>query len=870
MFERKRSDADFAAEIEAHIALEAERLREEGLSADEALAAARRAFGNATRAREEFYESRRALWWEDLRRDLHYALRSLKRSPGFSAVAIATLALGIGANSAVFSVIQAVLLRPLPFKDPDRIVAVVWSGASRSDDNQSLPDLRDIAAQSGSFESVGGVHFRALDYTGGETPVQLKAGLCALRYFEVFGVQAERGRLIGPEDDAAKAGRVVVVSHAFWTGRMGSDPNVLGRTIPLSGNPYTIVGVLPASVRLPGTLADVWASESVVEPDDAPARDVRILHAFLRLKRGVSIGRAQSELHAADRWLEHAYPEENRGRRRDLQPLREMLVADSRRSLLVLFGAVGLVLLIACANFASLLLARASARRREMAIRGALGAGRSRLVRQMLAESLLLSLLGGAAGLGLARLGARALVALGAGRGASLVPIRIDAVVFAFTAAISAATGLVFGLVPALAAARLGPQAGLRDGAGGQSASGREVRLRSALVVSEVALALMLLSGAGLLIRTFRNLRSVEPGFRSDHVLTMRLELPAPRYEAISRQRSFRSRLLDSLNALPGVDAALVSELPMDGDALTQHFVIDGRPPMEAGAAPEVLSRTVSREYFRLLQIPLLAGRDFEDRDREDSPLVAVVNRSFARANFPRGSAVGARVAWAPDPGKTPEWMTIVGVVGDVNHFGPARPEEPAVYDLYAQTPRPWKRWMYVVVRSPNEPAVILREATGRIWELDRQLPPTHVRQMNEVIAGSTESQKLNVLLLGAFALLALALASIGVYGLISYSVARRRREIGVRMALGADAPAIVRWVVVGGLRLAAAGAAIGVAGALVVTRLMASLLFGVGPRDPATLAGVVGILALVAGLASWIPARLAARISPMSALRAE
>ena len=866
----KRSDADFASEIEAHIALEAERLREEGMTADDALAAARRAFGNDTLAREHFHESRRVMWWDDFRRDVRYGLRALRKSPGYAAVAIATLALGIGANAAVFSVIQAVLLRPLPFREPDRIVAMVWNGGSRSDDNQSLPDLQDIEARNGSFESIGGVHFRALDYTGGDAPVQLKAGLCALRFFEVFGVRAERGRLIEPADDLARTGRVVVVSHAFWTDRMGSDPNVLGRTIPLSGQTYTIVGVLPASARVPGPPADVWASELVVEPRDAPARDVRILHAFVRVKRGVSIERAQSELHSIDRWLEQAYPADNRGRRRDLLPLRELLVTDSRRALLLLFGAVGLVLLIACANFASLQLARGSFRRREMAIRGALGAGRGRLVRQMLTESVLLSLAGGAAGLGLAHLGARGLVALGAGGDARLLPIRIDAVVFAFTAAIATGTGLVFGLVPALAASRVDPQAGLRDGAGGQSSSGRDVRLRNALVVSEIALALTLLAGAGLLIRSFRNLRSVDPGFRADHVLTMRLELPEARYAELSKQRQFRSGLLEALNALPGVDAALVSEMPMDGDALTQHFVIDGRPPIPVGEAPEVLSRTVSSKYFRLLRIPIRAGRDFEDRDREDSPLVAVVNQSFVRANFSRGSAVGARVGWAPDPGQKPEWMTIVGVVGDVNHFGPARPEEPAVYDLYAQTPRRWKRWMFVVVRSPRDSETLHREVTARIRELDRELPPTKVRAMREVVAGSTESQKFNVLLLGAFAGLALALASIGVYGLISYSVARRRREIGIRMALGANAPTIIRSIVAGGVKLAAAGAAIGIVGALVVTRWMASLLFGVGPRDPATLAGVVGILALVAAFASWIPARLAAKIPPTSALRAE
>ena len=863
LFARARRDRELDAELEAHLALHVDDNIRAGMSPEDARRTALLHLGGLAQTKESVRDRRGLPLLETLAQDVRYGLRTLRKSPTFTVVAVATLALGIGANSAVFSVVNAVLLRRLPFRDPDRIVAFT--------DNQSLPDLEDIVPRSRSLALIGGVNNRALDYTGGERPIQVAASVCTLRYFDVFGVRAERGRLIEPEDDLQKSGRVAVVSHAFWTDHLGSDPDVIGRTIPLSGDSYTIVGVMPASVRLPGRAADVWASLRVIDkipPDGTGFRDVHYVHSYARLKPGVTLAQAQSEMTSIDRWLEKAYPESSLGRRRTLKPLREFLVADSRRALLVLFGAVGLVLLIACANFASLLLARGSVRQRELVIRGALGAGRWRLVRQMLTESVLLSLLGGAAGLGLARFGVRALVALRVGGEGGILPIRIDAAVFAFTATAAAATGLVFGLIPALTAAKLDLQKGLHDFTRGQSASRGDLRLRRILVVSEIAFALVLLAGAGLLIRSFEKLRSVEPGFRADHVLTMRLELPEARYEKIPQQRLFRARLLETLNALPGVDAALVSELPMSGEDLTHNFLIEGRPPIPVGAEPEVLTRTVSPGYFRVLGIPLHAGRGFGDQDDADTPLVALVNESLVRKYFPNGGAVGTRVRWSHDD--SPHWMTIVGVVGDVNHFGPGRPEEPAVYDLYTQFRQPWKRWMYVVVRSSIEPAALVRAVTGGIWRLDSQLPPTKVRRMREVVAGSTAEQKFNAILLGLFAALALLLASIGVYGLMSYSVARQRHDIGVRMALGADASAIARMIVGDGARLAAAGVTIGLAGALLLTRLMASLLFGVGARDPATLIVGIALLGAVAVVASWIPARWATRVNPVVALRVE
>ncbi len=856
---RSRRDRDLEAELEAHLAMHVEDHIRSGMTPEEARRSALIKLGGLAQTRERVRDRRSLPFLDALAQDLRYGARMLRRGPGFTAVAVATLALGIGANSAVFSVVNAVLLRPLPFPEPERLVAFA--------NNESLPDLDDIASRSRSFEMIGGVNVRPLDFTGGEAPVQVTAGLCTARYFDTFGVRAEQGRALTDADDRSRA-RVVVLSREFWEGRLGGDPAAIGKAIPLSGNPYTVVGILGGSSRFPGPPADLWVPIHTADPLAADFRGVHFLRTILRLRPGIPIGRAQAEIGAIDRWLERAYPEENRGRRRELEPLREGIVGGSRRTLLILFSAVGLVLLIACANFAGLLLARASVRQREMTIRGALGAGTGRLVRQLLTESLLLATLGGAAGLGLARLGIRALLAFPGAGDAALVPVRVDATVFAFTAAIALLTGLVFGLVPALAGSRVDLNRGLRESSRGASGTRRDRRVRRALVVSEIALAVVLLTGAGLLLRSFRKLREVEPGFRPEHVLTLRVELPAARYEKISRQRLFRARLLDSVNEIPGVRAAYVSELPMSGESLTHNFVVAGRPPVAAGEEPEVLTRTVSAGYFPLLGIPLRRGRDFSAADTGESPLVAIVNDSFVRRYFPGEDPIGARVAWAHQ--EPPSWMTIVGVAGDVNHFGPARPEEPAVYDLYSQTPQPWKRWMYLVVRSASEPGALVREVTARLWALDRQLPPTRIREMTEVVAGSTASQKFNLILLGAFAALALALASIGIYGLVAYSVAQQRREIGVRMALGADAASIVRLILADGLRLAAAGGAIGLAGAFLLTRLMTSLLFGVGARDPQTLFGVVLLLGAVSAAAAYIPARWATRVDPVAALRVD
>jgi putative ABC transport system permease protein len=792
--------------------------------------------------------------------DLHYGVRMLAKHPGFAAAAVLTLALGIGANTAIFSVVNAVLLRPLPFAEPERLVTM------RS--NQSLPDLEDIKAQSQSFAAMGGGVRQALDYTGTGEPLQVQAQLVNADLFSALGVPAALGRTITPAEDVAGGARVVVLSHGFWQRQFGGDPAVLGRQLPLSGNSYTVVGVMPPQFNALGADLDLWASVRVVNPVAAQFRGVHFLRTYLRLKPGVSLQQAQAEMATIDQRLEQQYPDENKGRRRRLLSLHEYVVGDTKPALLVLFGAVGLVLLVAAGNFSNLLLARAAARRSEMAIRAALGAGRVRLARQLVTESVLLALIGGVGGLVLAMWGIDLLVALKPASLPLMQAVKIDASVLAFTFGVALLTGIVFGLVPALSASRLDVNAALKEG--GRSATGGAVRqrVRSLLVVSELALALMLLVGAGLLIKGFWRLRSVAPGFDTEHVLTMRIELPEARYKEIPKQTQFRRDLLERLNVLPGTQAAMISELPLSGDFLTHNFAIEGRPAVASGEEPELQVRSIGGDYFRTMHIPLLQGRDLTAQDREGAPAVGVVNESFVRQYFPNANPIGARIRWArQDP---PQWLTIVGVVADVKQFALDQPEEPAFYYSYMQSEQPWKRWMYLVVRGQAEPATLARQVKEQVWTLDKQLPLTRVKPMTEVLATSIAAQRFNMTLMGVFAAAALLLAAIGIYGVISFAVTQRTHEIGVRVALGAQTADVLRLVMSQGLKLTLVGVALGLLGAFAATRLMASLLFGVGATDPATFAVIAALLAAVALVACYIPARRATKVDPMVALRYE
>ncbi|HEX8073336.1 MAG TPA: ABC transporter permease [Pyrinomonadaceae bacterium] len=792
--------------------------------------------------------------------DLHYAVRMLAKHPGFTAAAVLTLALGIGANTAIFSVVNAVLLRPLPYAEPGRLVTM------RS--NQSLPDLEDIKAQSQSFAALGGAVKQALDYTGEGEPLQVQAQLVNADLFDALGVPARLGRTITPDEDKVGGARVVVLSHGFWQRRFGGDPGVLGRQMPLSGNSYTVVGVMPPEFNALGADVDLWGAVRVVNPVAAQFRGVHFLRTFLRLKPGVTIEEAQAEMAAIDQRLEQQYPDENKGRRRRLVGLQEYVVGDTKPALLVLFGAVGLVLLVAAANFSNLLLARAATRRSELAIRAALGAGRGRIARQLVTESVLLALCGGVAGLVLAMWGIDLLVALKPASLPLTQEVRIDAWVLAFTFGVALLTGLLFGLVPAFGASRLDVNAALKEG--GRSMAGGTVRqrVRSLLVVSELALALMLLVGAGLLIKGFWRLRSVAPGFETEGLLTMRVELPEARYKEIPTQTQFRRELLERLNAQPGVEAAMVSELPLSGDFLTHNFVIEGRPAVATGEEPELQVRSVGGDYFRTMRIPLRQGRDLTTQDREGAPGVGLVNESFVRQYFNGANPVGARIRWARQ--QPVQWLTIVGVVADVKQFGLDQPEEPAFYYSYMQSEQPWKRWMYLVVRGPAEPAALAQQVKAQVWALDRQLPVTKVKPMTEVLATSIAAWRFNMTLMGVFAGAALLLAAVGIYGVVSFAVTQRTHEIGVRVALGAQGRDVLRLVMSQGLKLTLVGVGLGLFGAFAATRLMTSLLYGVGATDPATFVFIAALLALVALLACLLPARRATKVDPMVALRYE
>ncbi|HEY6186740.1 MAG TPA: ABC transporter permease [Pyrinomonadaceae bacterium] len=796
-----------------------------------------------------------------LLQDVRYGFRMLLRRPGFTLVAVLTLALGIGANSAIFSVVNAVLLRQFPYPHAERLVTM------RS--NMSLPDLADVQAQSQSFEESGGVVLQALDFTGGAEPVQVQAGLSTAGIFNVLGAQPILGRTFTTQEDRMGGERVVVLSYGFWQRQFGGDASIIGKEIPLSANNYTVIGVLQKDFDAPRESPEVWASLRVVNPLAAGARGVHFLRTYWRLKPGVTLAQAQAELTNIDLRLEQEYPAENKGRRSKLMSLHERVAGDTRPALYILFGAVGLVLLIACSNFANLLLARATSREREIVIRAALGAGRGRLIRQLLTESVLLSCLGGACGLLLAMWGLDLLQTLKPANLPRLSTISIDAYVLFFTLALSLLTGLVFGLVPALNASRLNVNEALKEGGRSATAGIARHRLSNLLVVSELAIALVLLVGAGLLIKGFWRLRAVEPGFATENLLTMRIELPAERYKEIPRQTQFRERTLEAINTLPGVEAAMVSEIPLGGDALFHNFVIEGRPPLSPGEEPELHSRSVSGDYFRTMRIPLIKGRGLTLQDREGAPLVGVINEAMAREYFSGQDPIGARVRWAREEGE-PRWITIVGVVGDVKHFGLEQPEQSALYTPYAQSSQPWKRWMSVVVRSSGDPATIASMVKARIWTVDSQLPVTKVRTMTDVMAASVAAQRFMMILLGLFAAIALILAVVGIYGLMSYSITERTHEIGIRMALGAQGRDVLKMVVGQGLKLITAGIALGLVGAFALTRIMTSLLFGVSTVDPLTFAAVSALLALVALAACYIPARRATKVDPMIALRYE
>jgi predicted permease len=861
MNRRKRMLNDLDQDIRDHIEVETEDNIARGMSPEEAHYAALRKFGNVTRVQEET----RAVWssgcLEQLLQDIRLGLRALCKSPGFAAVAILTLALGIGANTAIFSVINGVLLSPLPYKNPEQLVVIK--------EHDSLPNVTDIQTQTRAFSQGGGINVEKMDYIGATEPVQVRVGQISAGFLETLGVQPMLGRIISPGEDVQGGPRLAMVSNHFWQNYLGSDPHAAGNTIQLGGDSYTVIGVMPASFALPAEHADVFVSLIVRDPGAGAERDLHFMHTYWRLKQGVTLAQAQADMAAIDRRLAEQYPAEEKERKSQLVPLHEWLVGDVRPALLVLFGAVGLVLLIACANFASLMMMRAVAERQELVIRAALGAGRGRLIRKTLTESTLLSVFGGAAGLLFAKWGTSLLLALRPEELARLSGIHMDTRVLLFVLLVSVLTGIGFGMAPAWIAARADVAEALKKSGRSTTASTMGHNIRKILVTSELAVALVLLVGAGLLIKGFSRLRSMNPGFNSANVLTMYLQLPTTRYGEIPKQNQFRRELLTRLNSLPGVQAAMVTDIPLGGNYVGHRFLIDGRPPVAVGGEPEVQTLSVMGDYFHVMQIPLRVGRDFTPLDREAQRLAAIVNEEMVREFLPHENPIGARIRWAGDTGP-PHWMTVIGVVGDVKHSGLNQPTDPAVYTPFSQSDEAWRRFMTLAIRAPDTSPGLVEEVKKQVWSMDSLIPVSDVHAMDELIAVSLAQQRFNLLLLGLFAALALILAAVGIYGAMAYAVNQRTHEIGIRTALGAQRRDVLRLVLKDGAKIALFGIASGIAGALALTRVMASLLFEVKPTDPATFAGVAILLALVALAACYIPARRAIRVDPMVALRYE
>jgi putative ABC transport system permease protein len=852
---------DLDNDIRDHIEQETQDNIARGMSPAEARRAALVAFGNVTRVQEETREVWTAVWFEQFLQDLRFGFRMLRKSPSFTAIAVLTLALGIGANTAVFSVIDGVLHRPLPYPNSQQLVAMKQ--------NDSLQNVIDIQRQMRSFSCGGGINVMPTDYTDGVEPVRIREGLVDAGFLETLGTQPLLGRLISPQEDVKGGPRNVVVSYQFWKSFVSGDAHPLGRRLTLGGNPYTIIGVMPADFELPRERADVFVSLWVGYPEAAPYRGVHFMHTYWRLKPGVTLAQAQEEMSAIDRQLAEHYPDNERDRRKLLVPLHQFLVGDVRAPLLVLFGAVGLVLLIAGANFLGLLTARAIARRQELVIRATLGAGKSRVLRQSVTENSLIAILGGLAGLVFAKVGTNLLPSLKPAALEHFSGTQLNWHLLLFVFGLSLLVSIAFGVAPGWSASQPQPSNGLKEGGRSATDGLGAYRLRRVLVGGQFALALVLLIGAGLLIKGFSRLLSVAPGFNPEDVITVSLQLPVTRYAEIPSQTEFRRELLAKLNTLPGVEAAMITDVPLSGNYVAHSLVIDGRPPVPVGAEPEVQTLTVMGDYFRLMQIPIRTGRDFTSMNREGQPLVAVVNQEFVRQLFSHQDPIGARIDWTRTKGPH-KWMTIVGVVGDVKHSGLNQPSDPAVYAPFAQSDEAWRRWMALVIRTREPFAGVTREVKKQVWSIDRQIPIGDIASMDELLAGSLAQQRFNMLLLGTFALLALMLATIGIYGLTAYAIGQRTHEIGIRMALGAQRRDVLRLIVGEGATLVISGIVIGLLGGLALTRVMRSMLFEVKPADPATYVAVAFLLALVALLACYVPARRAARVEPMAALRHE
>jgi len=854
-------------EMQFHIRMRTQENINQGMSPEDARRNAEERFGNTGRIKEQGWDVRGGGWLETLWQDIRYGARMLRKHPGFSLMAVLTLALGIGANTAIFSIVNGVLLRPLPYPDPDQLDTVFQQNSEMNRFGISVADFLGMEKEYARIGSVAAASSRAVTLTGGERPEQIRATFTTSGYFKTIGVNPARGRAFVPGEDRPEKDPVVVISHGFWQRYLGGSAETIGRRLTLDGISYTIVGIMPPDFVAPSsTTPELWP---ILQLQTPKRRGPFTLRVIARRNPGISEQQGRAELQRMAREIfaqwSHTFPDANATY--VSTPLKQALVGNIGTTLLVLLGAVGCVLLLASVNVANLLLARASTRQQEIAIRAALGAGRLRLVRQLFTESLLLALLGGAAGLLLAIWGVDMLLALSPENIPRMDQVKVDGYVLGFAGLGTFLSCLVFGLVPALY--NVNPDLGepLKGGGRGSAEVPGRRRLRDLLVITEFALALPLLVGAGLMINSFMRLQQVKPGFEPDHLLTVSLPLPSLKYPEDEQAINFHQELLRKVQTLPGVQAASLStSLPLDSGN-TNDFELEMHPTPPGESAEVAEFNAVSPEYFRTLGIPLLKGRYLTEQDNTDAPPVTVVSDTFVKRFFPTEDPIGKRMKLG---GCTEcDWTTIVGVVGDVKHGGPGAEESPSMYCPFVQESFAI-RMMSLTLRTEGDPTNFVAAVRREVNSIDPDIALADVKTMDQLVSESLGQSRYRGVLLGIFAVVALTLAAVGIYGVIAYAVSQRTREIGIRIALGARKGHIFRMVVGHGMILSLIGVAIGIAASLMLTRFLSSLLYGVSSTDPLTFTSVVLLLISVALAACSIPARRATRVDPMIALRYE
>lgn len=799
---------------------------------------------------------------QTLIQDLRYSFRVLRRTPGFTAVIVLTLALGIGATTAIFSVVNVILLRPLPYENPEQVV-MVWGTQPQLDRAPFSPaDFLDVKQRNHVFDRIAAFTVANFNLTGSSDALRLRGVVVSAEVLPLLGIKTAAGRGFLSEESRPGSNQVVMLSHELWQLSFGADPGIVGQKLTLNSKDYTVIGVLPPKMQFLNW-AELWVPLAFTAEQET-LRDTHSLNVIARLKPDVSLEQAQAEMNSISSQLQQEHPQTNTGIGVKLVPVREQVVGDIRPVLLVLLGVVTFVLLIACANVANLLLSKAAMRQKEISIRLALGAGRWRVIQQLLTESALFSVAGGLLGLLIAFGGVKLLIAFGPSNIPRLKEIGVDASVLVFTLVLSLLTSVIFGLVPALQATRPDLNESLKEGGKSSSGGVYSQRHRMLLVIAEVALALLLSIGAGLMVRSFLRVQSINPGFNPDQVLSLRITLPAAKYSEERQRVSFYRELLERVKTLPGVlSAGAVTDLPLSGPGSSTSFSVKGRP--SEGRNPLTEYRIITPDYFRAMGIPLLSGRAFNETDDEKNRGVIIINETLARRFFPNQNPIGNYLALSGPP----DDREIVGVARDVKDYGLDAEVKPESYIPYSQGGASYLKYysLTMVIRAGVVPESLVAAVRGQVRGIDKDQPIYNIKTMQQVLSDSVSQRLFNMFLIGSFSIVALILAAVGIYGVIAYSVAQRTQEIGIRMALGAKPRDVLRLVVTQGMMQALIGVAIGLGAAFTLTRVMSSLLYGISPLDPSTFAGLSILLLVVALMASYIPARRAARINPIVAL---